>query len=115
MSDTQVAKTETELKIEALKAQLAAIESKRRAEERDTKSAVAGQILDHMKANNLSLEDLTYHHAKRSAKFTDGNGNFWSGRGKQPDWLASAVKGGASLDSFRIAGTEQADTGTDEA
>lgn len=35
-------------------------------------------------------------------KYSDGNGNFWSGRGKQPKWLVTALAAGRSLDSFRI-------------
>ncbi len=29
-------------------------------------------------------------------------GQTWSGRGKRPTWLADALSGGASLDSFKV-------------
>ncbi|MDM0084744.1 H-NS family nucleoid-associated regulatory protein [Variovorax sp. J31P179] len=35
------------------------------------------------------------------AKYHDGNGQDWSGRGPRPRWLREAIAGGASLESFR--------------
>ena len=36
----------------------------------------------------------------KSAKFSDGNGNEWSGRGPRPHWLRDALASGRSLDEF---------------
>lgn len=36
-----------------------------------------------------------------NAKYVDGAGNVWSGRGPRPGWLRAAISGGASLDDFR--------------
>lgn len=40
---------------------------------------------------------------KVPAKFSDSQGNAWSGRGLQPTWMRKALAEGASLDSFRVA------------
>jgi len=43
--------------------------------------------------------------AKRTVvapKYRDENGNFWTGRGKMPVWLRSAIEQGRSLESFLI-------------
>jgi DNA-binding protein H-NS len=39
---------------------------------------------------------------KVAAKFKDGAGNTWSGRGLQPRWLKAAIEAGKSLEDFRI-------------
>lgn len=38
--------------------------------------------------------------AASGAKYHDGNGQSWSGRGPRPRWLREAISGGASLESF---------------
>ena len=40
--------------------------------------------------------------AKVAPKYRDESGNTWTGRGKMPKWLASAVAQGRSVDSFKI-------------
>lgn len=35
------------------------------------------------------------------AKYSDGAGNVWGGRGPRPRWLRDAIGGGASLDDFQ--------------
>lgn len=37
-----------------------------------------------------------------AAKYRDGAGNTWSGRGLKPKWLQAALAGGATLDQFAI-------------
>ncbi|CAN7762195.1 H-NS family nucleoid-associated regulatory protein [Variovorax sp. LjRoot84] len=39
---------------------------------------------------------------KSGAKFSDGNGNVWSGRGPRPQWLRDALTAGRSIDEFRV-------------
>jgi len=34
------------------------------------------------------------------AKYRDGNGNVWVGRGKRPQWLSTALRAGAKLEDF---------------
>lgn len=36
----------------------------------------------------------------KTAKYTDGQGNVWSGRGPRPHWLRDALAAGQSLESF---------------
>ncbi len=36
------------------------------------------------------------------AKFTDGQGNTWVGRGKRPQWLRDALAAGKTLEEFAI-------------
>lgn len=38
--------------------------------------------------------------APAGAKYSDGNGNSWSGRGPRPGWLRDALESGRSLDDF---------------
>jgi DNA-binding protein H-NS len=42
------------------------------------------------------------------AKFSDGNGNIWSGMGPRPQWLRTALEAGKSLEEFRTAGAAAA-------
>jgi len=35
-------------------------------------------------------------------KYSDGNGNHWSGKGRKPDWLTAALDAGANLEDFRL-------------
>lgn len=39
----------------------------------------------------------------RTAKYSDGNGNTWAGRGPRPRWLRDALSAGKSLDEFASA------------
>lgn len=38
--------------------------------------------------------------ASKTAKYADGQGNVWSGRGPRPHWLRDALAAGHSLESF---------------
>ncbi len=42
--------------------------------------------------------------AAAGAKYSDGQGRVWGGRGPRPAWLRSAIAAGRSLESFLIAG-----------
>ncbi len=37
-----------------------------------------------------------------AAKFADGNGNSWSGRGLKPRWLTAALNDGKKLEDFAV-------------
>jgi len=37
----------------------------------------------------------------RVAKFSDGKGNEWNGRGEQPEWVKAAMASGHSLNEFK--------------
>ena len=40
--------------------------------------------------------------AAKGAKFSDGNGNQWGGRGPRPAWLREAIAAGRTLESFTV-------------
>lgn len=39
---------------------------------------------------------------KLPPKYSDGNGNAWTGRGSRPRWLVSALAEGKALESFLV-------------
>ena len=45
--------------------------------------------------------------APAGAKFSDGNGNVWSGRGPRPHWLRDALNAGRSLEEFKAGAQPQ--------
>ena len=50
----------------------------------------------------------TIRESASGAKYSDGNGQGWSGRGPRPRWLREAIVGGASLESFLAMGVAAA-------
>jgi len=42
------------------------------------------------------------HGPASGAKYSDGNGQIWSGRGPRPHWLRNALASGRSLDEFLV-------------
>lgn len=54
---------------------------------------------------NLSIKELMQieRHVKdlRKQKYTDGKGNFWSGRGKRPHWVVEAIGDSADLSPLK--------------
>ena len=71
--------------------------------------AVAG-ILGQIKALELTWADFGVEPirsakpaaVKRPPKFRDDKGNTWTGTGKRPTWLQTALQNGADLEQFRI-------------
>lgn len=43
--------------------------------------------------------------ASTSAKYSDGKGNEWAGRGPRPHWLRDAIAAGRTLDEFSVGTT----------
>jgi DNA-binding protein H-NS len=37
-----------------------------------------------------------------TVKYSDGNGNTWSGKGKRPGWLIKAIAEGANIEEFAV-------------
>ncbi|VTU28342.1 DNA binding protein, nucleoid-associated [Variovorax sp. SRS16] len=48
----------------------------------------------------------------QSAKYGDGLGNSWSGRGPRPHWLRDAINAGRKLEEFLTGGVAAASSGT---
>lgn len=63
------------------------------------------KILEDRGMDTKDLKNLTVlkNHVKelRSKKYSDGKGNFWSGRGKHPAWVVAAVAAGKSLNELK--------------
>jgi DNA-binding protein H-NS len=63
------------------------------------------KILEDRGMDTKDLKNLTVlkNHVKelRSKKYSDGKGNFWSGRGKRPAWVAAELDAGKSLDELK--------------
>lgn len=45
--------------------------------------------------------------ARPGAKFIDGSGNMWSGRGPRPHWLRDALNAGRTLEEFSVGARPQ--------
>jgi DNA-binding protein H-NS len=120
LSTVDMTKTYTQLatEIEALKAKANAVRIKEVA-------GVVGRIKEAIALYGLTANDLGFAEAMegkkatgekstpskgkvasaptaRSAKFRDGEGNTWSGRGPRPQWLRDALAAGHALGKFAI-------------
>lgn len=85
---------------------------------RSEHAAVVGQIKGLMQEHGVSLSDLgaggkpgrrprgekaVSSGRKVAAKYRDeSNGNAWSGRGLQPNWLKAALKSGRKIEDFAV-------------
>ncbi len=94
--------TQLQTEIEALKAQA---ESVRQAE----LAEVIGKIQDAIHTYGITSQDLFGGKASKvkgaksksvAAKFSDGKGNVWVGRGPRPLWLRAALASGRTLAEF---------------
>lgn len=97
----------TTLSIEELAAQQAAITDALNAKRVAEKAEAVVKAKAFVAKFGLTAADI-FTTTKRSsgrkvaAKYSDGKGNTWSGRGLKPKWLASALGTGATLESFLI-------------
>lgn len=64
------------------------------------------KILEDRGMDTKDLKGLVQlaNHVKdlRSKKFSDGNGNFWSGRGKRPAWVVAEISAGKKLEELKF-------------
>ena len=109
---------------EAIKKQIARLEAQAKAlaSARDNKKARAvARVKAYMKKLGVSVQDLADSSPRAKSatkvrgraaakpkstvapKFRDpDSGATWTGRGKQPKWLAAAIKDGKKLEDFKI-------------
>jgi DNA-binding protein H-NS len=40
--------------------------------------------------------------ARASAKYRDGNGNTWTGRGRKPQWIQDLLDAGEDIERYRV-------------
>lgn len=79
---------------------------------REEIKTVIADIRAKMSEYGITIDDLRATTAKSprkgytvAPKYRNSHGQTWSGRGKKPRWLQQALAAGASLESFRIAGS----------
>ena len=97
-------------------AQRSELEEKIKALTQTQRTEAISQVRALMEENCLSLADLgskaklanTGEKGKAkipqkvAAKYRDGAGNTWSGRGLQPRWLRAAIEAGKKIEDFAI-------------
>ena len=85
------------------------------------KNTAIDKVLRLMKTLDLTISDLRRANARTPAKtrrtrsrapqatksppptkYRDGQGNTWSGRGKNPRWLTAAIAAGKTRDEFKV-------------
>lgn len=72
--------------------------------QRATRTENLARLKSLMAEAGLTVSDLTRKvPAKVPAKYADGVGNSWSGRGLKPVWLREKLAAGATLESFAVA------------
>ena len=64
------------------------------------KKVVMGEVLEHLKDNKITTAELIIYARVGKSKFSNDQGESWSGKGKQPAWLAEALAGGKKLEDF---------------
>jgi DNA-binding protein H-NS len=69
-----------------------------------------GLTAEHLGFGGAKIQAKPLGKAASSGKYSDGNGQTWSGRGPRPYWLRNAIAGGASLESFLVASGVSAPT-----
>ena len=99
-----------------LLAQRSALEEKIKEVSKTERADAIAKIHALMQESGLSLADLRGDKSakgsagkgqgapakKVAAKYKDGNGNSWSGRGLQPRWLKAAVAAGKKPEDFAV-------------
>lgn len=96
-----------------LQKQIAALEAKAAKVRQAEAKGLISKIRAAIDAYGLTAQDLFGPTARKSkgpgrprateAKYSDGKGNTWVGRGKRPEWLRTALAEGASLAQFAVA------------
>lgn len=89
----------------SLLAQKAALDAQIEEARKAQRTEALGRVSALMAENGLTTTDLIRADRKPrkvEPKFRDHAGNTWTGRGKQPKWLAEAIARGQSIESFLI-------------
>lgn len=50
----------------------------------------------------IDINDLVTDNYKRGAIYSDGKGNVWSGKGRQPTWIKDAISNGSKKSDFLV-------------
>ena len=91
-------------KLEEIKAMEAKLEHMRQEAAKEIaegKKVVMAEILSHMQENKIQLSELSLFARTSSSKYSDGGGkNTWSGKGKKPAWVVTALAAGKKLEDL---------------
>lgn len=96
----------------AIKKQIAQLEAQAAKVRDSEKAGVIAKIRDAIHAYGITPNELfpsrtrlagsTVSGPKSGAKYADGDGNLWSGRGPRPRWLRDALQSGRQLSDFLV-------------
>lgn len=104
-----------------LKAKQALEQKANSREERDRRRAVMKQVRELINAHNLTIDELQATRAKRAAKGEgrraasksppkyrnpEDSAQTWTGKGRKPGWLLSAIQQGNSMEGMIIPSNE---------
>jgi DNA-binding protein H-NS len=98
-------------KLQQLLDQQAALAKEIDTTRREAKADAVAKVRALMTEYGLSAADLVVRTgtkvgvakgSKVAAKYKDGAGNAWSGRGLQPKWLKAALASGRTLQDFAV-------------
>lgn len=67
-----------------------------------------GLTADHLFGGGGTGKTNSLGKSAPGAKYSDGKGQSWSGRGPRPRWLREAIAGGAALELFAVPGAAAA-------
>jgi DNA-binding protein H-NS len=93
-----------------LQDQIAKLQAKADSVRNEELAAVMARIREDIKAYKITMQDLFGKSvgaarkgkakSSRQAKYGDGAGNVWVGRGPRPQWLRDALAAGKKLEEF---------------
>lgn len=94
-----------------LQEQIATLQAEAERVRREELAAIVTRLRDEIRAYGITPQDLFGKGIAKSArksktgpsapaKYTDGAGNFWVGRGPRPQWLRDALAAGRRLEEF---------------
>lgn len=98
---------------DAIQRRIASLQVQARALKEKEKAGVVARIKEAIEAYEISPRELFGKGPARkaglangrAAKFADGNGNSWGGRGPRPQWLREALAAGSNLEDFLTVAT----------
>jgi DNA-binding protein H-NS len=93
-----------------LQDQIAALQAEAQSLRKEELAAVIAKMREDIKAYNITAQDLFgkalgkgragKSKSSAEAKYADGTGNVWVGRGPRPQWLRDALAAGKRLEEF---------------
>ena len=104
-----------------LQDQIAKLQAKADSVRNEELAAVIARLREDIKAYGITVQDLfgkslggarkSKAKSNRVAKYGDGAGNFWVGRGPRPQWLRDALAAGKKLEEFVFGASASATPG----